>query len=295
MEINRLKIICEEQKISVNELAVNIEVTPSLLYMVISGERNISKKIAKKIEDVYNYSYNWVLYGDGPRFVDNKLSTNAINDSKDHFDLKLYRMNKRLSQKEFAEALGITQGYLSELESHKKEISDAIKYKIIELYGEDISTVRIVQESAAKYNANKVGVPFYEVDVSASEIEMFKDKHEIPTAKYIVPGFEDCDFAVPVFGHSMYPTYENGSIIMCKKINDKSLIVFGEAYLIVTRDYRMVKRLQKTDNIGSVLACSDNEEERTKTGKKKFEPVEVPIDKILHLYLVKGVIKRNQL
>lgn len=263
------------------EAANKLGITRQKLSMWLQLD-SISNSVIQNINDALNIN----------------LRSNAYELSVENpgsFDLKMYRMRKRLSQKEFAEALGITQGYLSELESFKKEISDSIKYKIIELYGEDISNNSLVQEQISKYESPVGAIPFYEVDVSASaDIQMFLDKHEIAT-KYVIPGFEDCDFAVPVFGHSMYPTYENGCIIMCKKIEDKQLIVFGEAYLIITKDFRMVKRIQKSEIIGNVLACSDNEEERTKSGRKKYEAVELPIDKILHLYLVKGVIKRNQL
>lgn len=136
-------------------------------------------------------------------------------------------------------------------------------------------------------------IPFYDIDVSASHVEMFGTK-EHPTMYFSIPGFEDCDFGVPVFGHSMYPTFENGCIVACKKINDKTLINFGASYLIITEDYRMIKRLLRNDKPNAVLAISDNEETR-KDGKKKFEAFEIPIDKIRMLYLIKGKITREQL
>lgn len=151
---------------------------------------------------------------------------------------------------------------------------------------------RKFEEPSATYSSFKK-IPFYDVDVSASSVEMFGAK-EIPSLYFAIPGFEDCDFGVPVFGHSMYPTFENGCIVACKIIHDKNLINFGASYLIITEDYRMIKRILKNDMPRAVLAVSDNEEMR-KDGKRKFESFEIPLDKIRKLYLIKGKITREQI
>src|SRR4051812_13710834 len=52
---------------------------------------------------------------------------------------------------------------------------------------------------------NRSSVPYYDIDVAASNIEMFDDNKELPTLSISIPGFEDCSFAVPVWGDSMYP------------------------------------------------------------------------------------------
>lgn len=215
--------------------------------------------------------------------------------------LKEYLENKGISKTKAAEILGISRQSLYQYFESDNLLADTIDNILTklnvsgsEIWGKSYKDVGIRIKQSESY-IKPDGVPYYDLDVTASTVEIFQDRKEVYSAKYSIPGFEDCDFALPVYGHSMYPTYENGSVIMCKKVSDKSLIVYGEAYLIVTKDYRMVKRLQRSEIKGNVLACSDNEEERNKNGKKKYEPIEIPIDKILFLYIVKGVIKRNQL
>lgn len=148
-------------------------------------------------------------------------------------------------------------------------------------------------EVASSIVAEK-SIPYYDMDVSASNISMFTDSPELPTQQISIPGLEDCDFGVPVFGHSMYPTYENGVIILCKKITDKTTIIYGECYLIITKDHRFVKRIQKSKDPESVLLVSDNDEVR-KDGSRRYEPFDLPNKKILHLFIIKGTFKRNQL
>lgn len=138
-------------------------------------------------------------------------------------------------------------------------------------------------------------IPYYDVDVLASPIEVFNDQTMTPTFKIDLPGFADCDFAINVAGHSMYPTIESGTMILCKRIHDKSLIIPGEIYFIVTEDYRMVKRLKKSEKKGWVIAASDNHNGHSSPDGHTYSSMEIPLDKILHIYLVKGNIKRHHI
>jgi phage repressor protein C with HTH and peptisase S24 domain len=75
----------------------------------------------------------------------------------------------------------------------------------------------VVEEAAHEYQLARP-VPYFDIDVSASNIEMFTDERELPTKAISIDGFEDCDFGVPVFGDSMYPTYVSGTIILVRRL-----------------------------------------------------------------------------
>ncbi len=132
-------------------------------------------------------------------------------------------------------------------------------------------------------------IPFYDMPIAAGKVQVFNDNPPIPSRYIQVPGFEDCDFSKVVYGHSMYPTYENGCIVACKEIKERSHIRWGEAYYVCWGEYEMLKRLQKGAT-GKVLLCSDNDEKR-KDGKKQYEPIEVPAKDITRLYLVRLALK----
>lgn len=335
--MNKITEIMDELGLSSVEMAKELGVTSSLIYMLSTGTRTISDKMAMMISHKFGYNQDWILGSSSQKFANkkdqdklaqskknvSKINQNQVTDRIIELINHLWLNKKIKNESEFCRRIGYEQSSFAMIKAKKRMFplskiptivetfkisSDWLLYGNGEIYNypnEDsnynnhVSEPESTYQTNEKHNANNErseGVPFYDVDVAASAgVEMFNDKNEMPNYHYNVPGFEDCDFAVPVFGHSMYPTYENGTVIMCKKINDKTLIIYGEAYLVVTKDYRMVKRLQKSENKGSVIACSDNEEERDTRGKKKYEPFEIPIDKIIHLYLIKGVIKRNQL
>lgn len=138
------------------------------------------------------------------------------------------------------------------------------------------------------------GIPYYAIDVSASNVDVFNDQKEIASMHISVPGFEDCELALPVFGHSMYPTYENGCIIICKRIRDLEVIHYGEVHLIITSEQRLLKRIKKSTEKNCILLVSDNYEAQ-KENKLRYEPFDLSKSKIKHLYIVKGSIKRNQI
>lgn len=130
------------------------------------------------------------------------------------------------------------------------------------------------------------GVPYYEIEVSASPLFMFSDESEVPSLRLMVPGFEDCDMALNVWGDSMHPTYCSGDIIICKRIIDKTEIVYGEPYLIITPERRLLKYIKKSKSIEKWLLVSEND---------FYDPIEIDIARVIHLYIVKGRVKRNSL
>lgn len=206
------------------------------------------------------------------------------------------RMSLGMSQEEFARALKISRSYIAKNEALKdEEIPHQLAFRANRLRAnissQDGPTDSVVSEKPVIYKKSLIS--YYDVDAIASPMEVFNDQTVKPTSLINIPGFADCDFAVNVYGHSMYPTIESGMIILCKKVSDKTIILPGEIYFIITPDYRMVKRLKKSDRVGYLMACSDNQNGKNSPDGQTYEPVEIPIDKIIHLYIVRGSIKRH--
>ena len=182
-----------------------------------------------------------------------------------------------------AEKLGMSK---QNLYNHlaKNPISASFIRQFNEFYPKSSKVDRVEEE----------GVPYYPLDVSASNVDVFTDEAEVSEMKVVVPGFEDCEVALPVFGHSMYPTYESGSIIICKRILDLDVIQYGEAHLIVTGEQRFLKRLKPNKDEDKITLCSDNFDAKNEE-KRRYEDFAIRKDKIKHLFIVKGSIKRNQI
>jgi phage repressor protein C with HTH and peptisase S24 domain len=136
------------------------------------------------------------------------------------------------------------------------------------------------------------GIPMYEVTVTASGVEVYNDINDTkPVGRMNFPGIEDCDFALPVWGHSMYPYLENGCWVALKVIHDRKILP-GEVYYIEWGDYRMYKRLLAGDNEDEVIAHSDNTTEMV-GNRLKYAPFVIKLSEIKKLCLVKDIHKKH--
>jgi phage repressor protein C with HTH and peptisase S24 domain len=136
------------------------------------------------------------------------------------------------------------------------------------------------------------GIPMYEVIATASGVEVYNDINDTqPVGHMNFPGIEDCDFALPVWGHSMYPYLENGCWVALKIIHDTKILP-GEVYYIEWGDYRMYKRLLAGDSPDEVIAHSDNTTEMV-GNRLKYAPFVIKLEDIKKLCLVKDIHKKH--
>ena len=139
-------------------------------------------------------------------------------------------------------------------------------------------------------NKNTNGIPMY--DIPPNGMEGYKQLNKMePIGHISFPGIEDCDFALPVYGNAMHPYLENGCWAVLKVIPDKKILP-GEVYYIEWGDYRMFKRLLEGDNIGEVIAHSDNTNELI-GDQLKYAPFVIKLNEVKILFLVKNIIKRH--
>lgn len=131
------------------------------------------------------------------------------------------------------------------------------------------------------------GIPYYDLDITAGDIPVYFDESHVRPDHYIdIFGFNNCTHSFPVAGHSMYPKICNGDIGIFQHIKDKSIIDWGSIFLIITSERRLLKYLRKSQKEGYVILASEN---------KEFDDMEIPMDKILELFLYKGKIEKNQM
>jgi hypothetical protein len=193
---------------------------------------------------------------------------------------------------QLAEALGFNSpASITEIIKSRQNI-DPDKLRIFKEKYKDFLTYRKLKENT--YNPNPVfeGIPMYEVVATASGVEVYKDINDsVPIGHMNFPGIEDCDFALPVWGHSMYPYLENGCWVALKMIHDNKILP-GEVYYIEWGDYRMYKRLLASDNEDEVIAHSDNTTELV-GDRLKYAPFVIKKEEIKKLCLVKDIHKKH--
>lgn len=179
---------------------------------------------------------------------------------------------KGMSQTDFADVMGWNKSKISRYMSGTNYPND--------------STIMVIKKKFPSFGEGDPDlVPYYNVDITAGGIDLFSDNLETPDDYVRAPGFQDCDFALPVYGHSMKPIITNGDKVICKQIKDFDFFNYGETYVVITDEQRLVKFLRKNTQKGFVTLASHN---------KDYDDIDMPIGKIRNLYLVKGILKRNQ-
>jgi transcriptional regulator with XRE-family HTH domain len=84
--MNTIKIILGELNISQARLAKAIGVSSSFISLIAHGKSDISSHTAKSIENVYGYSAEWILTGEGEKKVTSVLKNNIIHEIQDMTD-----------------------------------------------------------------------------------------------------------------------------------------------------------------------------------------------------------------
>ena len=140
-------------------------------------------------------------------------------------------------------------------------------------------------------NPGKSGVTYYDIDITASIKESFQDVVEVPEFYVDFRPFNDCTAYLPIWGDSMYPTYASGEIVAVKRLENPDIILWGEAYLIITN--------AEANNMKTIKLLFPHEEPdklilRASNPNFKGDTV-IPKRSVLNLYSIKGKITRKQL
>lgn len=133
---------------------------------------------------------------------------------------------------------------------------------------------------------NGKNIPFYDVEVFATISPAMGDVVALRPDTFIrIPMFNQGQFAVQVTGHSMKPYISHSDWVVIRKITDRSEIIYGEPYLVVT----------KSDNLKTVKFLKQGDTDETywlvPYNVEQFEPQEIKKSSVLELYRVIGVFK----
>jgi transcriptional regulator with XRE-family HTH domain len=192
--------------------------------------------------------------------------------------LKKYRTKKGLSQQEVADFIGTSQKSYQYYETGERKPKQDKVLKLIEILEIKSGTNVLIHT-----------IPYYDVSASAGLLVGITDGKMQPDEHISVPGLNDCDLALNVWGDSMFPEYCSGEIIACKSIpldKELSYVRFGEAYVAFCDDGIVLKFIKKGKDSSHLTFESKNEH---------YEPYQVHKARIKNLYLVKGVITRKNL
>jgi phage repressor protein C with HTH and peptisase S24 domain len=205
-------------------------------------------------------------------------------------DLQRFRRDFKIKQKEIQEYLGVSQSYISQIEGFEKPLTKQLYELLLIKYG-DVLKKYEVEINPPESNIQSKGVPYYDIDVTASIIASFDDVKEIPEFFVDFKPFNDCTAYIQVFGNSMYPEYNSGEVIAIKQLKNIDIIQWGEAYLVITSEeannMKTIKLVYPHEEPGKIILRSSNPDYKGDTVINKSS--------ILSMYIIKGKITRKHL
>ncbi len=194
-------------------------------------------------------------------------------------DVKEIRKNLRLTQQEFAEKLGVSRNTV--LNYEKGETIPHSKSIILHTMLSE-SKMDNVQEIVRKIEPMK-SIPLIPIEAMAGfgggEMQIM----EYDSERFVIPTFKGADFLIQVKGSSMYPKYNSGDIVACKKLmRDDIFFQWNKVYVIDTEQGALIKRIDVGPDDDHVMIVSDNE---------KYKPFKLLKTKINAISIVMGVIR----
>lgn len=199
-----------------------------------------------------------------------------------------------LSANSFAEKLqlGRAQAIYDILAGKTKSITEKMASKIISEFS-DISKSWLLSgegemlkssQTAVKDYSNNGGVPYFAVDFLAGFDLVFNNQTAVPDGYISFPHIRGAQAWVDISGKSMSPLIDPGDVIAIKRIEDwQTNILYGEVYALVTKQYRTVKRIRKSERDGWIRLVPENPE---------YDPQDIPVTSIIALYQVLGCAKK---
>lgn len=195
-----------------------------------------------------------------------------------------------LSQAELAKKIGMTQGGYSDTERGRYQVSVNILTKLNNLFSVNMDYIKTGKGSPFIKAEKTADAETMSLMPSVKKRIRYFDFHRDfdlgnnnKAEDIVIPGFEDCEIAINVWGENMEPDFYSGEIILLK-FWEENFVEFGQTYLITTKKkHRMLKKIfpGKKD----FFLCEST--------NSKYAGVEIKKSDIDSLHIVKGKISRR--
>ena len=130
------------------------------------------------------------------------------------------------------------------------------------------------------------GAPVYDIDVTAGSVELSREFTSDRIVGFIdLPEMRPGTAIVRVNGDSMTPTIQDGAFVAIRPVSDMSCIFWGQIYVIVLDDFRMVKHVRRHKDPTMVILHSANPD---------YDDMEIKRSKIRKLYVVESILNMKQ-
>ena len=205
----------------------------------------------------------------------------------------------KLSQGRFAQRIGMDPANLSKILSGALKMSDIVLNRVVVELGvskrwlitgegvpfdktKDPEDIERIFAERIEYTPLGGGTPVYDIDVTAGYEELSRQLTRENIIGYMdFPKLDKDSVMVKVSGDSMEPVIADGSFIAIHQVKPNGVICWGQIYVVILEDYRLVKFIRKHSNPKKVILHSANPE---------YDDIEIDRKDIVGLFAVDAVV-----
>ena len=209
--------------------------------------------------------------------------------------LILFIKSQGIGQGRFEKVCGLSNGYVNNIRKSiqpEKLQQIALQYPTLNTgwlmtgEGEMLKREGVIPVSSNQINHEGQGTPVYDIDATCGG--EFRDFQDDVIIGYVnLPTISKDAIIITASGNSMVPTIQNGDKIAIREIKSWDFIFFGQIYLVLASEYRMLKYIRKhpTDKDILILRSENNE----------YDDIELPKSEIKKLFIVENILSISNL
>ena len=195
-------------------------------------------------------------------------------------DVKKILAGNGITLRILAERLGTTPQNVSNLLS-KEDIRTGLLEDISKVTGIPLESFLIGPRGAIQFtnDAEPNTVPLLPIFAQAGSLTGWSEGIEEVKCERVISPVQDVDMAVHIYGESMYPDIQNGSVVYVRRINPRAFIEWGRAYILDTVNGPLLKYLTPGSDDEHIRCVSANHD-------PMYAPFEVAKEDVLGIYRV---------
>lgn len=202
-----------------------------------------------------------------------------------------YMKYKGLNDNKVTVQLGLTVGTIGKSRKIGRDLSQRTIEKILNFYTDINKSWLLTGEGEMlKSEGENIpctleypisGIPIYDIDATCGPI--VRDFVGEPIIGYInIPEVKHGAVIVRATGDSMLPAICNNDYVAILEVKDVSTIVWGQIYLVILDEYRLLKYLRKHPDETKLILKSEN--------SSKYDDIIISKSDIVKLYIVENII-----
>lgn len=221
-------------------------------------------------------------------------------------ELKQFLWANRLKQKDLAQYLGVTGAQVSRI---MKGVSSLTERNLTALRenqmgwdasmlpsssisaratGSSTATITIGSNNRQPFSSEEKPsestintIPVIPIDAHAGRLSDYADSASLFQCEMISSPIQGATCAIRIYGDSMQPKYNAGSIAFLRKVNESVFLEWGRTYVLDTDNGAVIKQLLPGSKEGMIKCHSLN---------ATYQDFEIPADQIHGWYRVLGAV-----